>query len=312
VLADGEHHPPVVRRALDRLQADGLDVVGVVVLGGGEKTAEPGVPPDLGAPARWPENAESALPAIIAETHPDVAVDLSGEPVVTARRRLELAAVCLALGVGYEAPGLRYDPPDLPPLATRPAVAVVATGKRTGKTAVSGTLARHAMAQGRVPVVVAMGRGGPPDPVVIPAGETLTPERLAEVAASGQHAASDFYEDAVTTGAATVGSYRVGDGPAGAVAVSNVASGVAEAERLAGDLLVLEGSGAALPPRPGAAPARGGPAPRPAGGVGGAPPGAGRPAPPRPAPHHDRLEVALRGHRPGPPHVVVAQVEGWR
>ncbi len=249
VLVDGEHHPPVLRRALTRLADDGLEPVQVVVLGGGEKLDEPGVPPDLGVPARWPASAEHELLEVLRDTAPDVVIDLSGPPVVEAPRRLRLAAIALAAGVPYDSPGVRYTPPDLPWLTTRPTVAVVATGKRTGKTAMSGALVRHAQRRGRTPVVVAMGRGGPPEPIVIPAGESLDPQRLLEVVEAGGHAASDFYEDAVTTGAASIGCYRVGDGPAGEVALSNVAAGVAQAEEQPGsDLTVLEGSGSALPP----------------------------------------------------------------
>ncbi len=248
VLVDGEHHPPVVRTALAELREDGTEPVLAVVLGGGEKLAAPGEPPDLGVEAIWPARAESALPGVLAEHRPDVVVDLSGEPVVSARRRLRLAAVTVDASVPYEAPGLRYDPPPTPARSSRPAVAVTATGKRTGKTALSGALTRHAMAGGRTPVVIAMGRGGPPEPTVIPPGTILDGDRLLEIVADGGHAASDFYEDALMTGAATVGCFRVGDGPAGVVATSNVPAGVAAADELEADLTVLEGSGAAIPP----------------------------------------------------------------
>ncbi len=93
-----------------------------------------------------------------------------------------------------------------------------------------------------------MGRGGPPAPVVVPAGTAVDPAALLAVADGGGHAASDFYEDAVTTGVATVGARRCGGGLAGAVGYSNVADAVRAAEALPGALTLLEGSGAALPP----------------------------------------------------------------
>jgi len=131
---------------------------------------------------------------------------------------------------------------------------VIATGKRTGKTAISGALARHATARGLDPTVVAMGRGGPPEPIVLEPGVELSPGRLMEAARGGSHAASDFYEDAVTSGARTIGCFRVGDGPAGEVGHTNVPAGVAAALERPGELIILEGSGAALPPaRPHAA-----------------------------------------------------------
>ncbi|MDQ3973398.1 MAG: 2,3-diphosphoglycerate synthetase, partial [Actinomycetota bacterium] len=122
------------------------------------------------------------------------------------------------------------------------------TGKRTGKTAVTADFARRLAAGGRTPVIVAMGRGGPPDPVVVSAGAAPDLEALLSIAEGGGHAASDFYEDALTSGVATVGARRCGGGLAGAVAFSNVAEAVGAADDLPGDLTLLEGSGAALPP----------------------------------------------------------------
>lgn len=248
VLVDGEHHPPALRAAIAALEAEGAEVASAVFLGGGEKLDTPGSPPDVGVPAHWPAEAAQALAGMLDEIPADAVVELSGEPVVDAPRRHRLAAVALSRGVSYETPGSTLHPPPLPALSERPAVMVAATGKRTGKTAVSGALARHAAARGREPVVVAMGRGGPPEPIVIPAGETFDTERLLGIVGEGGHAASDFYEDAVMTGATTVGCFRVGDGPAGEVALSNVAAGVQAANELPGELTVLEGSGAALPP----------------------------------------------------------------
>lgn len=248
LLVDGEHHPPVLRAAIEGLADRGIEPLAAVVAGGGEKLQDPSQAPELPVPATVPPSAEAALPGLLAEHRPDVVLDMSGEPVVTPTRRLRLAAVTLAAGVAYEAPGVGWQPPPQPEVTSRPALAVVATGKRTGKTATCGALVRHARDAGRTPVVVAMGRGGPPEPVVVRAGADLSPAALLEVVAGGGHAASDFYEDAVTTGATTVGCFRVGDGPAGEVGHTNVPAGIARAEQEPGDLMVLEGSGAALPP----------------------------------------------------------------
>jgi cyclic 2,3-diphosphoglycerate synthetase len=125
---------------------------------------------------------------------------------------------------------------------------VIGSGKRVGKTAVSGHVARLAAGGGR-PVVVAMGRGGPPWPVV--AGpEALTVEALLSTADRDQHAASDYLEDAVTTGVTTVGARRCGGGLAGRPFVTNVADAAARAVELGADLVILEGSGAAMPTVP--------------------------------------------------------------
>jgi cyclic 2,3-diphosphoglycerate synthase len=261
VLVDGEHYPPVVRAALAHLAERGRTPVAALLLGGTEKVAAAGAPVDLGVETTWvqpaagwagpatePVAAAAALGAAIDRHRPDVVVDLSDEPVLDQRRRLWLAAHALARGVPYEGPDFRFTPPDRPRLSARPTIAVIGTGKRTGKTAIAGDLARRLQLLGHTPVLVAMGRGGPPDPVVVPAGTGLDPTTLLAIADAGGHAASDFYEDAITSGAATVGARRCGGGLAGTVGYANVAAAVAAAEDLPADVLVLEGSGAAVPP----------------------------------------------------------------
>ncbi|MGH3922272.1 MAG: hypothetical protein ACRDTT_05280, partial [Pseudonocardiaceae bacterium] len=217
---------------------------------------------DLGIPAEWMPvgvvdgrgaswdltEAIQAICGLVNRYHADVVIDLSDEPVLDPRRRMQLAAHVLHAGVGYEGADFRFWPPPRPVRANRPSIAIIGTGKRIGKTSVSGEVARILTAAGRTPVVVAMGRGGPPEPVVVEAGRTLDAAVLLEIADAGGHAASDFYEDAVTSGVATVGARRCGGGLAGAVGSSNVAQAISAANQLPGDLLLLEGSGAAIPP----------------------------------------------------------------
>jgi len=102
---------------------------------------------------------------------------------------------------------------------------------------------------GRRPVVVAMGRGGPAAPQVAEAG-SVTLEHLVELVRRGEHAASDYLEDAITTGVTTVGARRAGGGLAGAPFVSNVRPAAERAVELGAGIVVLEGSGAAVPPVP--------------------------------------------------------------
>ena len=242
MLVDGEHYPPVVRAAIDHLPAlvPGADVVGAVLLGGGEKLAGA---MDVGVPV------VDGVDAGLAEFGPDLVYDLSDEPVVDARSRLRLASRVLVAGVPYQGADFRLDPPPRPRVATKPTVAVIGTGKRTGKTAVSAHLARVLAADGRPPVVVAMGRGGPPDPELVdPSSFDLSPAGLVALAASGRHAASDHLEDALMAGVVTVGTRRCGGGLAGAPVDSTFAAGVELANGRPERLLVLEGSGAAVPP----------------------------------------------------------------
>ncbi|HJQ74165.1 MAG TPA: hypothetical protein VJ814_04730, partial [Gaiellaceae bacterium] len=65
---------------------------------------------------------------------------------------------------------------------------------------------------------------------------------------SGRHAASDHLEAAALAGVPAVGCRRAGGGMAGAPFASNVLAGAQLAQELEPELLVFDGSGAALPP----------------------------------------------------------------
>ena len=232
-IVDGEHYPPVVRAALEEI--DDL-VVAAVLVGGTEKLR--GDVDGYGVPL------EPSVETAVERHRPDLVLDLSDEPVLGPPERLELASRVLALGLPYEGPDFRFDPPPAVVVGV-PTLAVIGTGKRVGKTAVTGHVARR-LAAARRTVVVAMGRGGPPEPEVVVVRPTV--ETLLELSRSGRHAASDHLETAVAAGVTTVGCRRCGGGLAGAVAVSNVLEGVSVAAELGAELVVLDGSGAALPP----------------------------------------------------------------
>lgn len=249
---DGEHLPPVVRAAIQHLPSrlPGAEVVGAALVGGGEKLAGPyHLDLDLGLPVVGGPTPEAALTAGLGRFGPELVYDLSDVPVLDAPTRMGLAARALVAGVGYAGPDFRFDPPPRPRVASKPSVAVVATAKRAGKTAVTSHLAHLLAARGTPPVVVAMGRGGPSEPELVdPASSDLTPAGLLALADRGRHAASDHLEDALVAGVATVGTSRCGGGLAGAPAYDGFAAGVAVANGRPEPLLLLEGSGAALPP----------------------------------------------------------------
>ena len=231
-LVDGEHYPPVVRDALSELP---YEFVAAVLVGGTEKLrgAE-----SYGVPLA--EDVASALE----HYQPEVVVDLSDEPVLGPIERFALASRVLTYGVPYVGADFRFDPPTFEPFEL-PSIAVVGTGKRVGKTAVTGHVARLLDAESSV-VVVAMGRGGPVEPETISVPPTL--DALVALSRAGRHAASDHLETAALAGVETVGCRRCGGGLAGAVFVSNVLEGSRVAAALGPDLVVFDGSGAALPP----------------------------------------------------------------
>src|SRR5262249_45472619 len=155
-----------------------------------------------------------ALDAVEAE----LVIDLSDEPVLGPRERMLWASRALALGLPYVGADFRFDPPLLRPVET-PSLAVIGLGKRIGKTAIAGHVAR-VVARARRVVVVAMGRGGPAEPELVDAPPTL--DDLLGLSRSGRHAASDHFEAAALAGVPAVGCRRAGGGLAGAPFFSNV------------------------------------------------------------------------------------------
>ncbi|MGH3002377.1 MAG: 2,3-diphosphoglycerate synthetase [Gaiellaceae bacterium] len=225
-LIDGEHYAPVVRDALAALP---YAWVGAILVGGTEKLRGGG---DYGVP----------LVEDFGEA--ELVVDLSDEPVLGPPERFRWISRALAAGLPYVGSDFRFDPPAFEPFEL-PSIAVIGTGKRVGKTAVTGHLARL-IARDRDVVVVAMGRGGPAEPEVIE-----SPPDVAELVAlsrTGRHATSDHLETAVLCGVPTIGCRRAGGGLAGAVFTSNVSEGARLAAARGPDVTIFDGSGAAIPP----------------------------------------------------------------
>jgi cyclic 2,3-diphosphoglycerate synthetase len=248
-LVDGEHYPPVTRWGIQAARERGHDVVGALLVGGTEKI-DPTAVPDLGLALRVAgADRMGALADAIQVFEPEVVVDLSDEPVLGYRERMELVAVALARGVPYLGADFRLDPPVSGPALEVPTVAVIGTGKRTGKTAIGGALARLAARLGLDPVLVAMGRGGPAEPQVVEAGG-VDVGRLIELVRAGEHAASDYLESALTTGITTIGARRAAGGLAGAPYVTNVREACGLAVERGAGLVIMEGSGSSVPTVP--------------------------------------------------------------
>jgi len=224
--------------------------VGAVLVGGREKLKKGDLLDLAGLEVTTdPEDPRRAFEKALRRHAADAVFDLSDEPVLDYRRRLALASIALSLEVRYEGADFTLDPLGREALCEKPSMAIIGTGKRTGKTAVSGAIARTLKEAGRAPVIVAMGRGGPPEPDVLRGDEVeLNPRDLLALADAGMHAGSDYVEDALLGRVPTVGCRRCGGGLGGKVGVSNVPAGVALANDLPGDLIILEGSGSAVPP----------------------------------------------------------------
>jgi cyclic 2,3-diphosphoglycerate synthetase len=225
-LIDGEHYAPVVRDALAALP---YEWVGAILVGGTEKL-RPG--------------ADYGVPLIDDFGTAELVFDLSDEPVLGPPERFRWASRALAAGLPYIGADFRFDPPVFEPFEL-PSIAVIGTGKRVGKTAVTAHLTRL-LALDRDVVVVAMGRGGPAEPEVIETPPSI--DELVALSRAGRHAASDHLEIAALCGVPTIGCRRAGGGLAGAVVTSNVAVGARLAAERGPDIVVFDGSGAAVPP----------------------------------------------------------------
>jgi cyclic 2,3-diphosphoglycerate synthase len=225
-LIDGEHYAPVVRDALAALP---YEWVGAILVGGTEKL-RPG--------------ADYGVPLVDDFAGAEVVVELSDEPVLGPAERFRWASRALAAGLPYVGADFRFDPPVFEPFEL-PSIAVIGTGKRVGKTAVTAHLTRL-LARDREVVVVAMGRGGPAEPEVIETPPGI--DELVALSRAGRHAASDHLEIAALCGVPTIGCRRAGGGLAGAVVTSNVAAGARLAAERRPEIVVFDGSGAAVPP----------------------------------------------------------------
>ena len=254
-LVDGEHYLPVTRAALAELGREpDYRVVAAVFIGGTEKIGAPEDLKQLSIPVIIPEEPLSGIRRAIEEFEPDVVFDLSDEPVVGYRERMALACEILSLGVAYRGPDFEFTPAGFPRVCQKPSIAVIGTGKRIGKTAIAGYMARVLSGQEQEfdatwsPCIVTMGRGGPPEPETIRGDELdITPSYLLAMSAKGVHASSDHFEDALMSRIPTVGCRRCGGGFSGKVFTSTIPQGVQIANELPVNLIIFEGSGASFP-----------------------------------------------------------------
>lgn len=247
VLVDGEHYLPVVKWAIASLQRD-YAVVGAVFLGGTEKIGSEEDLASLGVPVVHEKTIADSVRKAVAQFSPEVAVDLSDEPVVGYRERFEMANLFLFFGVRYIGKDFAFMPPKLTQISL-PSISVVGTGKRTGKTAIASHVARVLKGKYRVGIVT-MGRGGPAEPEILHGEElNLSVEDLIRYADQGFHAASGCFGHAYMTKVLVIGCRRCGGGMSGAEPfVSNVLEGARLAEKFDLDIVIFDGSGATAPP----------------------------------------------------------------
>ena len=161
----------------------------------------------------------AALALAIDESEPEGVLDLSDEPVLGYRERMELVGVTLARGLPYLGGDFRLDPPPIegPPLQV-PTLAVVdrEANREDGHLGSPRASCRSA---GPGSVTVAMGRGGPssrrsrrPGPSISPNCWSWSDQGARGVRLPGGR---------LTTGVTTIGARRAGGGLAGAPYATN-------------------------------------------------------------------------------------------
>ena len=223
-LIDGEHHPSAVRELLARVEAE-RGLAGVVFCGGEEKLPAGPLAEDYGRPVE--DDLEAALGRLAGAA--DAVLDLADEPVLPPHGSCAWRRSRSRSGWPTRRPGCGSPRRATSRVAAEvPSLAVIATGKRTGKTALAGHLAR--LLAEHDPVIVCMGAAGRPSRSSWRRRRRST--SCSRSPTAGAHAASDYLEDAVVAGVRTVGCRRVGGGLAGAPAESNVPAGAALAASL--------------------------------------------------------------------------------
>ena len=255
-LVDGEHYLPVTQEAINTLNnLEHIDIQGAVFIGGTEKLrdeSEETYSEKLGIPVQFAKDKDipyNIIVEMIRKYNVDIVMDLSDEPILDYPKRFKIACKVLNEGVTYSGPDFEFQPTTQYDVMKKPSITILGTGKRIGKTAVSGFVARLIDKNGYEPCVIAMGRGGPEEPEIVH-GEDLkiNAKFLLEQSQKGVHAASDHWEDALMSRILTIGCRRCGGGMAGEVFLTNMKKGAQLANNVESKFAIFEGSGAAIPP----------------------------------------------------------------
>ena len=255
-LVDGEHYLPVTQEAIDTLNnLEHIDIACAVFIGGTEKLrddSEDSYSEKLGVPVKFAKDKDIPYDIIvdmIREHGIDTVMDLSDEPILDYPKRFKIACKVLNEGISYEGPDFKFEATSQYDIMEKPSITILGTGKRIGKTAVSGFVSRLIDKNGYEPCVVAMGRGGPEEPEIVHGEELeINAEFLLEQSEKGVHAASDHWEDALMSRILTIGCRRCGGGMAGEVFLTNMKKGAKLANEVESKFAIFEGSGAAIPP----------------------------------------------------------------
>ncbi len=249
ILIDGEHYPQVNYDAIQLIKNNyGGQISGIIFLGGKEKLVIEDLEEFYGYKVIMLSDLDLDFTKALDILKPDLVYDLSDEPIVNHTIRMKIASFCFSRQCSYMGPDFYFEYEDKFLEFSMDGLLIIGTGKRVGKTAVSSYIA-CILSENREVVIIAMGRGGPKEPQLISGKKDgLAPELLLEMSNKGLHASSDYIEDALFSGVTTIGCRRCGGGFGGKFFLSNIEQGVDIVERLKPEVVIVEGSGASVPP----------------------------------------------------------------
>lgn len=246
-LIDGEHYAKTTKDAMGLLERRfDVQAVGAGLIGEMRKLDEEALAL-LDIPVVREEGSAGTLKTLIERFKPDLIVDLSDAAEVDVQMRLRFAAIAFDAGVEYRGADFLFSPVRRLPVE-KAALTIVGLAKRVGKTAASVRTAKAAVKAGRSPIIFTMGRGGPDKPLVLNPPKAMSIKELIWLSEKGVHSAGDQFESFIFGGVAVVGCRRAGGGIGASVFYTNLGEGLAEAEKLNGDLYIFEGSGTTEPP----------------------------------------------------------------
>lgn len=250
ILIDGEHYPSAIKQTVIHLsKSKEFQPLAAVFMGGEEKIGHLEDLSSINLPIIREKNSKEALLKAIKIYQPQIILDISDEPVLGYKERLLYGSIILASGITYQGSDFQFDPLKFHKILNKPSISIIGTGKRVGKTAISAYISREIKKSGYRPCVIAMGRGGPDYPEILNEKKIkLNPKILLKHSQMGKHSASDYYEDFLMSRITSIGCFRCGGGLVGKPYFSNIKDGAKIANQLKENFVIVEGSGACIPP----------------------------------------------------------------
>jgi hypothetical protein len=244
VLCDAKFGAAPIQAAIDYLVVEKrYRVVGAAIVADGLPKGF-----SLEVPFVVEAGAPAAVQRASAEFSPRAVVDITESDLDD---RFIWANEALQLGLEVHGADFRLWPPALRGGAA-PTVTFVGAGPAVGKTAAIVSFLEEVKAKRKTAAVV-LDLGGPPYPELVEgAGAAPAVERLLSFHRDGRSIGGDHYLIATATGVPAVGCSFAGTGLTGVPLNSLLGDAFVFATEAGGELVVVEGSGRAMPPTTGA------------------------------------------------------------